>query len=143
MRSRQNRIRQVPDPSPEDRALESKEEMSLKTEKYTRRPFDVDAVQVTPENMLAIAEWVKGEIVTEKRGRLLVQYVKVDVAKAIKERQGRAYNDDWVLHSSTGFKVYLPKAFATCFQKVEAQMSLFDEAVEAKIDQFERVRTNV
>lgn len=126
MRSRQ-RIINPPDPTPVDRAVEkSTDEMSITTKKYARKQFIIDAVEVTPENLQAIAEWCKGEVVVEKQGRKLVQYVKVKVSRPLNERQGKAYVGDWVLYAGTGYKVYTAKAFATCFEEFAQKLDDLD-----------------
>lgn len=92
--------------------------MSLSIEKYNRKPFTVEAVQITVDNMAEVAEWCGGEVILEqhKNGRL-VQYIKVDVNKPISERQTKAYVGDWILKGRGGFKCYSKKAFPACFEK--------------------------
>lgn len=97
----------------------------VQTEAFTRKPFPVDAVQVTEENLNAVAAWCDGEIrystktlaagegVTEK---VKIPYVKVDVHHPLNERQTKAYVGDWVLKSDSGFKVYTERAFEKSFE---------------------------
>jgi hypothetical protein len=97
---------------------------TLKTEKFVRKPFPIDAVQVTEENMEAVAKWCGGEVLTEARGNRTVKYIQVPVARAINERQKKAHVGDWVLSSETrnrnrSFKCYTPKAFDDCFERPE------------------------
>jgi hypothetical protein len=90
--------------------------MSLNIQKYQRKPFTIDAIQITVDNMQEVAEWCGGEIILEKHGGRLVQYIKVDVAHAISERQKKAFVEDWVLKAGTGFKCYSKRAFPNNFE---------------------------
>lgn len=87
--------------------------MTVKTEKYVRKPFFVDAAQVTPENIAAVAEWAAGEVICDADG----DHVKVRVHRPLNERQTKAFVGDWILYAGTGFKVYTNKAFAGCFER--------------------------
>lgn len=94
--------------------------MSLETEQYARKSFDVDAVQVTEENINDVAEWCQGSVRTEK-GRKdgeTRQYVKVRVLRPLNPRQTKAFVGDWVLYAGTGYKVYTDNAFNESFEKV-------------------------
>lgn len=101
--------------------------MSIKTDGYSRKPFHVDAVQVTAENMEEVAAWCAGEIRTGKRivrdennkilERKEVKYIKVDIHRPLHERQTKAHYGDWVLLSVSGFKVYTEHAFEKAFEK--------------------------
>lgn len=88
----------------------------LKLEKYERLPFTIEAVEVTAENMKAVAKWCGGQIRTSgKRG--IQKYIKVEVKRALNDRQTQAYIGDFVLKAGSGFKVYTPKAFSESFRK--------------------------
>lgn len=99
--------------------------MSIKTEGYSRKPFHVDAVQITVENMEEAAAWCAGEVRTGKKvvrdddnniiERKEVSFVKVDVHRPLNDRQTKAYLGDWVLLSDAGFKVYTERAFEKAF----------------------------
>lgn len=88
----------------------------MKTHKFVRRPFYVDAVRVSTENMKEVAEWCKGEVVTESPEG---PFIKVRVHRPLNEKQTQAFVGDWVLDSGNGFKVYNPKAFDKSFEKVK------------------------
>lgn len=96
----------------------------IATAKYTRKPFDVDAVQVTEDNIDEVAKWCMGEVRTfqtepNDEGVTREQkYIKVRVHRAMNERQTKAFVGDWILYAGTGYKVYTPAAFAKCFQPV-------------------------
>lgn len=86
----------------------------LKPQKYTRKPFDVDAVQVTTENLEEVARWCQGEVITTADK---TRFIKVRVHHPLTERQTRAFPGDWILYAGTGYKVYIDKAFANTFDK--------------------------
>lgn len=102
----------------------------LQTAKYVRKPFAVEAVEVTPENIHEVAEWCGGEVkdsdLSQEGGREgFQQYVKVPVKRPLSDRQTRAYYGDWILSASqgpAGFKVYTPKAFVDSFQRQVDEM---------------------
>lgn len=86
--------------------------------KYARKPFYVDVVEVSENNMEMVANWCEGTIKTEGRGENARRYIKVSVQSPMNERQTKAFAGDFLLHSSSGFKVYTPKAFEKSFDKV-------------------------
>lgn len=86
----------------------------LKTHKFARKPFYVDAVRVSETNMEEAAKWCEGEIHTNEEGR----FIKVTVHRPLTERQTQAFVGDWVLFAGSGYKVYTPKAFDKSFEKV-------------------------
>lgn len=96
----------------------------IETATYVRKPFEVEAVEVTDANIEQVAEWCQGTLQIEENGR---QFIKVRVARALNERQTKAYAGDWVLYAGTGFKVYTPKAFKKTFVLKEStvQQELF------------------
>ena len=111
----------------------------MKIKKYVRKPFFVDAVQVTLEDMVSISGWCSGEIRhTRPKPDENVEsapYVKVDVTNARTERQTRAYVGDWVLRFGAGFKVYSDKAFKDTFQ--EDRVTIPREMIEPDSSQEE------
>lgn len=107
--------------------------MALNLQKYIRKPFAVDAIEVTEENMYEVAKWCGGRVKTDRShwgNRIGQKFIKVEVAHPLNERQTMAYVGDHVLSSGTGpsgFKVYTPKAFAGSFEK---QMEHMVETVQ-------------
>lgn len=87
----------------------------VEVKKYARKPFYVDAVQVTSENLEAVAEWCQGEV-REKDGR---KYVHVRVHHPLTERQTQAFVGDLVLYAGKGYKVYTTRAFEKSFELLE------------------------
>lgn len=95
-------------------ASEDEGEMTLDIRKFTQKPFYVDAVQVTADNMAAVAEWCDGKVCTPEMPDE-APYVKVSVIRPTHLRQTQAFERDWVLRTESGFKVYNPKAFNRSF----------------------------
>lgn len=90
----------------------------LEWKHYARIPFYVDGIQVTEENMEALAEFSRGDIRTDKDGR---KYIKVPVQKPLGERQTMAYVGDHLLYSATGFKIFTDFAFNKNFEEVNEE----------------------
>lgn len=88
----------------------------MKTHKFARKPFYVDAVRVSEANLQEVAEWCKGAVSTTNEGHA---FIEVEVYRPITPRQTQAFIGDWVLFSGNGFKVYTPKAFDKAFEKVK------------------------
>lgn len=97
--------------------------MTIETGKFVRKPFYIDAVQVTEENMDSVAAWCQGEVKTVKdaKGKVTDLYVKVRVHRPLNERQTKAYVGDHVLYAGSGYKVYTAKAFSSSFEPVEGK----------------------
>jgi hypothetical protein len=87
------------------------------TEKFIRKPFTIDAVRVTEENLEEVAKWCGGDVTTETRGKKEVRYIKVPVTNPLNERQTKAYVGDWVLHSKSSWKSYTNRAFDDSFEQ--------------------------
>lgn len=94
----------------------------IETKKYARKPFVVDAVQVTAENLREVAAWCHGDVRTTKKpeGAVEEKYIKVRVHHPLTERQTKAFVGDWVLYAGTGYKVYTAKAFESSFEELFA-----------------------
>lgn len=100
----------------------------METAEYVRKPFYVQAVQVTEENMHEVAKWCRGEVMPtpEKYTRPGRNgYIAVAAANPMavpNERHSMAFAGDWVVKGAFGsknthaFKVYLPKAFSETFR---------------------------
>lgn len=89
----------------------------MQTETYTRKPFNVEAVQVTDENITEVAEWCHGEIRSHAGGDGLEKtYIKVDVHQATNRRQTQAFAGDWVLTTGSTLKVYTNRTFLKNFE---------------------------
>jgi glutamine amidotransferase PdxT len=115
----------------------------FKPEEYIRRPFIVQAVEVSEENMAQVAAWCGGEVRTSDESKdgeepNLQKYIKVNVKRPLNERQTKAYFGDWVLSAGSGFKVYTPKAFTTSFEKRVQEMLDTVERMEQRVAREDR-----
>lgn len=90
----------------------------MKTHKFARKPFYVDAVRVSDANIGEVAAWCQGVVCCDDDNPE-AQYISVKVHRPLTERQTQAFVGDWVLFAGTGFKVYTPKAFDKSFEKVK------------------------
>jgi hypothetical protein len=116
--------------------------MSIVTGKFTRKSFNVEAIQVTAENMAEVAEWCGG---TKKDARDLPRYnasdtpvwyiqVPVVLSKAKTFRPDQAFVNSWVVKTGQGFAVYTKKGFGISFEptdenKFEAVLKLVKDAM--------------
>lgn len=96
--------------------------MSLVAQRYVRKPFVVDAIQVTEDNFKELAAWCQGSIrnnsgapydgVVNPRD----QHIHVRVHNPRSGRQTQAFLGDWILYTDLGgYKVYNTKAFLGSF----------------------------
>lgn len=92
----------------------------METTKFTRKPFEVEAVQVTDQNIDEVASWCQGEVITLDG----VKHIKVRVLRVINERQTQAFVGDWVLYAGTGYKVYPDKAFKKSFSPANEERAV-------------------
>lgn len=93
----------------------------MKTDKFARKPFFVDAVQVTHANIDEVAKWCGGDVrsMAQDAGpdqMKAVFYIKVRVTRPLNVRQTQAFVGDWVLYAGTGYKVYTDAAFHKSFE---------------------------
>lgn len=89
----------------------------MKTQKFERKPFTLEAVQVTPDNIEEVAEWCNGEILEnrDKGEHMSRKYISAKTTNPRDKRQSQAYLGDWVTKSGRSFKFYTPTAFAKNF----------------------------
>lgn len=89
------------------------------TNTFVRKPFEIEAVQVTEENMHDVAKWCGGKIKTrpgQTEESSNEKYILVPVHNPTNEEQKMASVGKWVLWSrTTAFKVYSKRAFASSF----------------------------
>lgn len=92
----------------------------MEIKQYARKPFVVEGLQVTDENLEAVADWCGGDIRTGYvHGEGDRRYIKVRVHHHISDRQTKAYVGDWVLRSGNGHKVYTNVAFEKSFEETQ------------------------
>lgn len=107
--------------------------MTIQTDSFARKTFDVEAIRVTAENMDEVAAWCNGNIQNVNPDKYGGQdiCIKVEVKRAgsTPMRQTMAFPGDWVLVMNTAkkdnsFRVYSDKAFKASFES-KAQAALF------------------
>lgn len=108
------------------------------TTKYTRKPFDVDAVRVTDDNMSAVAEWCGGTVVTvdEPSGKC-TRRIDVPLKRIIttQRQNGAAYVGSWVLKSNDRFSVYTDRNLKGTFvPRVEVQTDSREEVIKDALE---------
>lgn len=84
----------------------------MDTSKYSRKPFEVEAVQITEENFDEVVRWCTGLVETKDDG---TRYIRVRVHQPMNVEQTHAYVGDWVLYSTRGFKIYKDRPFRKNF----------------------------
>lgn len=88
----------------------------MQTTTYKRKPLQVEAVQVTDENLYEVAQWCGGDVHTNPSGK---KHIQVAVLHPLHQKQTRASIGDWVLKSEQGYKIYADTAFQKGFEKVD------------------------
>lgn len=109
----------------------------LTIRKFTRNPFEVDAVQVTEDNFEQVAAWCGGSIVTVHEVReenALIElppkrYISVPVTRPMNKRQTEAYLGSWVVWADRGFKVYGNRPFTKSFSEKLEELLVTTESV--------------
>lgn len=89
---------------------------------FSRKPLYIEAIQVTSENIQAVTDWcngtlVEGEVIDSVNATaIFLAFIKVPMKKPENVRRTQAYIGDWVLKSTTGFKVYFDRSFRHSFE---------------------------
>lgn len=113
----------------------------MNIEKYDRRPFSVEAVQVNFENVHEVAKWCKGDVIKQKTKMLGID---TDVPAVRFEGQGDNRGKSFVatlgcyiVELKGNFRVYKPAAFDATFQLAKQLIgeTVFDEALQAAQDE--------
>lgn len=123
-----------PSPKPSAPGTKTHHVEGLETQMFQRKPFQVEAVQITEDNFEHVAAWCGGSIVTvqETRHQTLLpgnpkRYIQVPVARPLNKRQAEAYVGDWLLFASKGFKVYANRPFLKNFETVPEELFVTNE----------------
>lgn len=88
---------------------------------YESKPRRVDAIQVTEENLDAIAVWCEGYLSAGVSDTRTVRWVDVPTPQTLFERRQRAYPGDWILksHANGRYKVVHSSTFKAEFEFVK------------------------
>lgn len=112
----------------------SRRPQPLHTLKFVRKPFAVEAIEVTEQNMRAVSRWCNGqirnvdaEIFGGKPEDKKVRCIVVPVKRPLSERQTMAQVGDWVVQQGRGHKVYTPNAFAQSFDRESEEQEASEE----------------
>lgn len=96
---------------------------------YVRIPFQVDAVQVTAENLAEVAEWCNGEVARVYPGQGKSDYVAFKKTRTFSsndanervthtnERLIKAFVGEWIVKKGDSFKVFPDWAFKNNFEE--------------------------
>ena len=97
----------------------------IKTVRAMRKPFYVEAVRVTADNMALVAQWCEGEIrVLKRQNADEALYIQVHVVRPLNDRQTKAFVGDYVLRAGAGWKVYTHKAYKEAFVEIKVSDSI-------------------
>jgi hypothetical protein len=102
------------------------------TSAYQRKPFRVQAIQVTDDNLTDLAEWCGGWVKLEEDGfDTFKSYVDVPIAKPAgryRLQRVRAYVGDWLvrLTEDNVFKIYKTRSFLEIFEEVASEEKMLD-----------------
>lgn len=90
----------------------------MNVERFIRKPFPVEGVRVTPENMEEVRAWCNGVIKTSPASgsRPEAKYIEVAVVRPANPKQCMAFVGNWVLRVGSSFKVYTDTGFRTSFE---------------------------
>ncbi len=99
--------------------------MAIETKRFARKPFYIEAVQVTAENIVQVSDWCRGAVMDKGPN----SYIKVGVLRPMNSRQTKAFVGDWVLYAGTSFKVYTVTAFENSFEPVFDSIEKFEESI--------------
>ena len=108
--------------------------MEAAVKKFVRKPFYVDAVEVTSQNLVEAAKWCSGEIRDDADRRVETELVESMVEGAAKLhiyvrvqnpknlRYTQAHVGDFIVYTEKGgYKVYTRQAFKRSFEEVTAE----------------------
>ena len=121
-------------------AEHSSDSSALKTQTFQRKPFQVEAVQITEENFEKVADWCGGSIVTvqEPQHKQLLpgepkRFIQVAVSRPLTKRQTEAYVGDWILFASKGYKVYANRPFLKNFEEAPQELFVTDKPADTPV----------
>ena len=87
--------------------------------KFTKKPIEVEACQLTHESVAEILDWSKGQIKAELVD-CLNPYVKIRVVVVTSTGNHNAYEGDWIVKGINGEFYAIPeKRFFQLYDKVE------------------------
>lgn len=104
----------------------------MQIQKFARKPFEVNAVQVTPENAASIAMWCKGELGSAD---YKLMGVKTQLACVMVPGTGQKKGEmipaligSWVVEHNNSFRVFRQKQFDEMFEELVSTAPVLDNA---------------
>ena len=85
--------------------------MSIKLDTFIRKPFKVQAIQITDENIYEVAKWCRGDVRTTTVNNETKKYIHPRA-----KYRPLAFVSDWVSFANNGFKIYNKDAFTSNFE---------------------------
>lgn len=111
--------------------------MTVQPKRFVRKPFEVEALQVTDRNFSDMVEWCEGEAKLDENHR---RFIEVPVRKPINKRQTTAYVGDFIVLQRKEFKVFKNSSFRSTFDEVNELIA--EQLVHAGHAQLEIEETN-
>lgn len=98
-----------------------------KIAQYQSVQRQVEAAQVTADNMVDMAGWANGTVKTDQRDGKTIPYVQIN-AKTRNTRFGKAYEGDWIVKMGRSYRVYPDQEFKRNFETLyDIGTPLFDQ----------------
>lgn len=90
----------------------------METQQFIRKPFPVEGVRVTVDNIQEVAKWCEGKIKVQPatNSKPAADYIEVQVIRPMNPKQTMAFVGNWVLKVGTNFKIYTHTAFNQTFE---------------------------
>lgn len=100
----------------------------MEATEFVRKPFEVQAIQVTTENMKEVADWCGGVVDNLIYKGVPRPYVKVPAVNALNDRHRQAFVSDWVIWAKNGetWKSYSNKSFWLHFEEAATNEELVE-----------------
>lgn len=115
----------------------------MKIQQYTRKPFPVNAVQVSLADIDAIAEWCKGtiELVPTKMlgTETPLPVIKIQGQGDNRGKEFTATLGCYVVEQKGSFRVYKPSQFDASFELMEDDVDKTERQVQQHIAELDRL----
>lgn len=105
--------------------------MSDLTATWTRNSFEVEAVQITEENIIDVAVWCGGKLY-QSLEHFPKRYIAMRITSAARAHNVKAWAGDWITFAKGEFKHHKDKTFRQTFH----QKTVSFEDVLAVLDDF-------
>jgi hypothetical protein len=94
--------------------------VTIKLDTFIRKPFEVEAVQITEANIHEVAKWCKGVVRTSTTNGVNKNYIKANFHHPMAKYKPLAFVGDWVSFANNGYKIYTNNAFDTNFEPISS-----------------------